>query len=161
MEILGRIKRLYFRDKKSLHDIARLTGLSRNTIRRWVIEDPDRWCWPRSSSMNGLEIDTFAARLHKFTDKGLPRTDGETLADKLEVRDRDQDDRRVCLECKHFAGHGAGSWRCGNWQAAGIAILSRYAQLPADLVVQLQRCDGFTAHLTSTQKGTDDEHDHH
>ena len=38
MEILGRIKRLYFRDKKSLHDIARLTGLSRNTIRRWVRE---------------------------------------------------------------------------------------------------------------------------
>ena len=111
--------------------------------------------------MNGLEIDTFAARLHKFTDKGLPRTGGETLADKLEVRDRDQDDRRVCLECKHFAGHGAGSWRCGNWQVAGIAILSRYAQLPADLVVQLQRCDGFTAHLKSTQKGTDDEHDHH
>ena len=38
MEILGKIKRLYFRDKKSLHDIARLTGLSRNTIRRWVRE---------------------------------------------------------------------------------------------------------------------------
>ena len=38
MEILGRIKRLYFRDKKSLHDIARLTGLSRNTIRKWVRE---------------------------------------------------------------------------------------------------------------------------
>lgn len=38
MEILGRIKRLYFRDKKSLHEIARLTGLSRNTIRSWVRE---------------------------------------------------------------------------------------------------------------------------
>lgn len=38
MEILGRIKRLYFRDKKSLHEIAKLTGLSRNTIRRWVRE---------------------------------------------------------------------------------------------------------------------------
>ena len=36
MEILGRIKRLYFRDKKSSHEIARLTGLSRNTIRSWV-----------------------------------------------------------------------------------------------------------------------------
>ena len=38
MKFLGRIKRLYFRGKKSLHDIARLTGLSRNTIRRWVLE---------------------------------------------------------------------------------------------------------------------------
>jgi len=124
-------------------------------------EDPDRWCWPHSSAMNGAEIDTFAARLYQFTDKGLSRNDGEALADKLVLRDRDQDDRRVCLECKHFAGHGAGSWRCGNWQAAGVAIRSRDAQLPADLVTLLQRCDGFTAHSTSTLQGTEDEHDHH
>ena len=126
-----------------------------------VTEDPDRWCWPHSSAMNGAEIDTFAARLHQFTDKGLSRNDGEALADKLVVRDREQDDRRVCLECKHFAGHGAGSWRCGNWQAAGVAIRSRDAQLPADLVMQLQRCDGFTAHSTSTLQGTEDEHERH
>ena len=126
-----------------------------------VTEDPDRWCWPHSSAMNGAEIELFATRLHKFTDKGLPRADGEGLADKLVARDREQDDRRVCLECKHFAGHGAGSWRCGNWQAAGVAIRSRDAQLPADLVVQLQRCDGFTAHLKSTPQGTEDEYDHH
>lgn len=110
-----------------------------------LFENADRWCWPKSSAMNGAEIDTFAVRLHKFTDKGLPRADGELLADKLVVRDRDQDDRQVCLECRHFAGHGADSWRCGNWQAAGVAIRSRDAQLPTDLVVQLQRCDGFTA----------------
>jgi hypothetical protein len=87
--------------------------------------DPDASCWPHSSAMNGAEIDTFAARLHQFTDKGLARNDGEALADKLVLRDRDQDDRRVCLECKHFVGHGAGSWRCGNWQAAGVAIRIR------------------------------------
>lgn len=126
-----------------------------------VTEDPDRWCWPNSAAMNSAEIDPFAARLHKFTDKGLPRNDGEALADRLVVRDRDQDDRRVCLECAHFAGHGAGSWRCGNWQAAGVAIRSRDAQLPADLVVQLQRCNGFTAHHTSTPQGTKSEHDYH
>ena len=126
-----------------------------------VTEDPERWCWPHSSAMNGAEIDTFAARLHQFNDKGVARNDGEALADKLVVRDREHDDRRVCLECKHFAGHGAGSWRCGNWQAAGIALRSRDAQLPADLVVQLQRCDGFNAHPASTPQGTEDEHDHH
>ena len=115
-----------------------------------VSKNPDRWCWPQSSAMNGTEIDMFAARLHRFTDKGLSQTDGEALADKLVLRDRDQDERRVCLECKNFAGHGAGSWRCRNWQATGIAIRSRDAQLPADLVVQLRRCGGFTAQLTST-----------
>ena len=126
-----------------------------------VTEDPDRWCWPNSSAMNSAEIDTFAARLHKFTDKGLARPHGEVLADKLVLRDREQDDRRVCLECKHFAGYGAGSWRCGNWQAAGVSLHSPDAQLPADLVMQLQRCDGFTAHPTSTLQGTEDEHDRH
>jgi hypothetical protein len=126
-----------------------------------VTEDPDRWCWPRSSAMNGVEIGTFETRLHKFTEKGLVRKDGEVLADKLVLRDRESDDRRVCLECKHFAGHGAGSWRCGNWQAAGVAIRSRDAQLPFDLVVQLQRCDGFTVHPTSTTQGTENEHAPH
>lgn len=106
--------------------------------------DLDRHYWPHSTSMTGREIDTFTARLHKFTDKGLARNDGEVLAKRLVLRDRDQDDRHVCLECQHFAGHGAESWRCGNWQAAGIALRPRDAQLPADLVVQLQRCDGFS-----------------
>jgi hypothetical protein len=126
-----------------------------------VTEDPDRWCWPHSSAMNGPEIDTFAMRLHKFTDKGLAYKDGEALADKLVLRDREQDDRRLCLECRHLSGCGQSSWRCGNRQAAGIAMRSRDSQLPADLVKQLQRCNGFTAPLKSTPQGTEDEHDRH
>jgi transposase len=38
MEMLGKVKRLYLRDKRSLHEIAKTTGLSRNTIRKWVRE---------------------------------------------------------------------------------------------------------------------------
>ncbi len=36
MEMLGTIRRMYFRYKLSLHQIAKRTGLSRNTIRKWV-----------------------------------------------------------------------------------------------------------------------------
>ena len=36
MEMLGRIRRMYLRDKLSLHDIAKRTGLSRNTLRKWL-----------------------------------------------------------------------------------------------------------------------------
>jgi len=36
MEILGKIRRLYWRDQLSLHEIAKRTGLSRNTIRSWL-----------------------------------------------------------------------------------------------------------------------------
>ena len=36
MEILGKIRRMHMRDKLSLHEITKRTGLSRNTIRRWL-----------------------------------------------------------------------------------------------------------------------------
>lgn len=111
-------------------------------------DDPDRWAWPHSAAMTGAEIDTFTARLARFTDKGLTLDDGEALADKLVMRDREADDRRLCLECTHLAGHGVTSWRCGDWQAAKVAHRARDVQLPADLVRKLQRCDGFTGTTT-------------
>ena len=123
--------------------------------------DPDAHCWPHSKAMNGAEIDLFTARLHRFTDKGLTIADCESLADKLVIRDREADDRRFCLECRHLSGFGQTSWRCGNWQSAGIAICSRDSQLPADLVLQLQRCDGFIPHPKSTPQGNDYDHNSH
>jgi len=112
--------------------------------------NPDADCWPNSTAMNGAEIDTFTARLARFTAKGLPYA--ESTADRLVTRDRESDDRRLCTECLHLAGYGASSWRCGNWQAAGIAINPRSTQLPADLVHHLQRCPGFAPAITTTTK---------
>lgn len=108
--------------------------------------DPDRWCWPHSTSMTGADIATFTARLSRFTDKGLILHDGEALADKLVIRDRDLDDRHLCLECLHLAGYG--SWRCSNWHRSGIASQSRDAGLPGELFRKLQRCLGFTGATT-------------
>ena len=107
--------------------------------------NPDRWAWPNSQAMTGREIDTFTARLARFTDKGLSLIDGEALADKLVTRDRDSDDRRLCLECAHLAGRAAGSWGCKNWERAGLAGKSRDAQLSASLVCQLHRCGGCSS----------------
>ena len=36
MALMGKIRGMYFRDKKSIGEIARLTSLSRNTIKRWL-----------------------------------------------------------------------------------------------------------------------------
>ena len=105
--------------------------------------DPDRWAWPHSAAMNGAEIDTFTERLARFTDKGLNLDDAEALADKLVRRDRESDDRRVCLECVYLAGHGAGAIRCTNWQRAGVAVQARDARLSGAQIHRLQRCDGF------------------
>ena len=41
MEILGKIRRMYLRDKQSLHEIAKRTGLSRNTLRKWLRKPED------------------------------------------------------------------------------------------------------------------------
>ena len=38
MEMLGKIRRLHLRDRMSLSEIAKRTGLSRNTVRKWLGE---------------------------------------------------------------------------------------------------------------------------
>ncbi len=86
--------------------------------------------------MNTAEIDTFTARLARFTDRGLILADAEALADKLVIRDREGDDRRLCLECRHLRGEGP--YRCGNARAAGL-----HADLARGLVLTLQRCHGY------------------
>lgn len=106
--------------------------------------DSDRYCWPHSSAMNGREIDTFMARLARFSDMGLGLEVAQGIADRLMVRDRDADDRSVCLECTHLRR----GWRCANWDLAGVAIRASDAQLPAEFVSLLQRCNGFAQAIT-------------
>ena len=36
MEMFGKIRRMHLRDKLSLHEISKRTGLSRNTLRKWL-----------------------------------------------------------------------------------------------------------------------------
>ena len=36
MEMLGRVRRMYYRDRLSRSEIARRTGLSRNTVKKWL-----------------------------------------------------------------------------------------------------------------------------
>lgn len=114
-----------------------------------AIDDPGRWCWPYSTAMTGGEMDTFAARLARFPIKGVIHADAESMADRLLQRDRENDDRRACLECDHLVGYGRASWRCGNWQAAGIAIHAHDNHLSGDFAQQLQRCDGFADTFTA------------
>lgn len=82
--------------------------------------NPDHWCWPHSSAMNASEIDTFTARLVRFTDKGVSYDEAERLTDTLVSRDREDDEERLFLECAHRQGRG--HWLCGKWLAANIAI---------------------------------------
>ena len=100
-----------------------------------VDQDPDRHCWPHSDAMTTAEIDRFSVRLLAFIGKGVADQEAEALADKLVKRDRDGDDRRICLECVHCA-HG----RCNQWRAADLG----QSEIPIGVTTQLQRCGGFT-----------------
>lgn len=104
-------------------------------------ENPERWCGPHNEAMNEDEINTFTARLARFTDKGANQKEAERLTDKLMIRDREHDDRRLCLECEHL--HFSGGHRCGNWRQSGIAAYLQNPPLLGDLAQRLQRCEGF------------------
>ncbi len=108
--------------------------------------DADRWCWPHSSAMTGREIDTFNTRLLHFGAKGQSDA-AEVLADRLVLRDREVDDRRLCLECAYADLNHAGRLRCNNSKSARTVAGWRDAQLPEVLVNHLHRCDGYADHL--------------
>lgn len=117
--------------------IAEAVAASWRTIARGEgdASDPDRWCWPSSPAMTTREMETYSARLVRFIGLGLSAEHAERLADRLVIRDREQDDRRVCIECTHVR---AGLLRCANWRQAGIG-----APELGDMTERLQHCDGF------------------
>ena len=122
---------------------ASLTDAHRQAIRDLRAEllsllapppDADRWCWPHSDAMNGAELEQFAKRAQQFTRRGVSDEAAEAIADRLVIRDREQDDRRTCLECTTYR-----PGRCGNHRRAGLQA----PDVGRDLATPLQRCPGF------------------
>ena len=103
------------------------------------LSDSDRYCWPHSPAMNSVEIRRMVSRMELFCAKGLAEDCAEALAERLVLRDRELDDRRVCYECSHLKGMVR--VRCDNWKAAGN--LSDSAFLAEDFCTLLRRCAGF------------------
>lgn len=62
----------------------------------------DTYCWPHSSAANTAEIKRLVLRIGMFQRRGLSESRAEWLADRCMLRDRDMDDRRACIECKHW-----------------------------------------------------------
>ena len=67
MEMLGKIRRMHLRDNLSLHEITKRTGLSRNTIRRWL-RAPDEVAPPTYRRCEG---ESKLAAFHKMLDQAL------------------------------------------------------------------------------------------
>ena len=87
---------------------------------------------------DGATCARFTARVVRFLRLGFSGGDADDLAERLHLRDVRADDRALCIECTHLAGHASAGWRCRSARAAGIA-----ADLPAALVTAMQRCSAF------------------
>ena len=103
-----------------------------------VAENPDALFWPKSPGMAEPETKRLTERTMLVIRRGLATVEAEQLAFKLTGRDREIDDRKVCLECSNLSR--AGGWKCSNWRQADIGSPG----VPAELVHLLQRCHGFT-----------------
>ena len=85
-------------------------------------------CW------DDAEIAAFTARTARFAKLGRP--DADDLAERLTLRDRDRDDRRLCLECTWLGDTG----RCVAAATGRIPGVDRRLD-PVQTI--LQRCGAF------------------
>ena len=81
-------------------------------------------------SWNDAEVQAFADRRDRLLRWGYSEQDADDLAERLTLRDREQDDRRICVECHHGR-----SRRCPDGEP-----------LPGDV---LHRCGGFDLSTTA------------
>src|SRR3989338_4442330 len=83
MEMIGKIRRMYLRDKLSLHEIAKRTGISRNTIRRWLREPAVAAPPKYSRSKAPVKLGSFHAALEQSlkADSHRPKQNRRTAKD--------------------------------------------------------------------------------
>lgn len=102
-------------------------------------------CW------NDAEIDLFQARHARFVRLGLIGQDAEDLAERLTLRDRDRDDRRMSLECRELALSG----HCNAAARGAMPGVDRQMEVVPDI---LMRCQSFMPALSAYRinQGTED-----
>lgn len=101
-----------------------------------VVVDVDRWCWPHSDAMSAAELQALALRTERFIRLCIGGGEATLLAGRLVTRDRDGDDRRLCLECSSLGDGG----RC---IAAANGRLAGADRRLEPVTTMLQRCPAF------------------
>ena len=85
--------------------------------------------------MSEAEEERFMARVSHMANRiGMHPQRAEVLAYMLLVRDREGDDRRLCIECQHCAI----GLHCTQWRQIGMS-----GPALGDMATMLQRCQGF------------------
>ena len=110
---------------------GQLVAASNVRPHRLTPDDADRChapCW------DDAEMAAFTARAARFAQMG--RADADDLAERLTLRDRDGDDRRLCLECSRLGDAG----RCLAAASGRVPGADRRLE-PVQTI--LQRCTAF------------------
>lgn len=80
MSMYAKVRRMHLREKRPISEIARLTSLSRNTIKKWL-KEPERselkYARPRGSTKLDAYMDELRQAL--ATDAHRPKRDRRTL----------------------------------------------------------------------------------
>jgi virulence-associated protein VagC len=118
-------------DRLVIRPASKLTDTMREALRE---AKPDLLVLLAPSDQANAPAATFLARRARLLRWGWPKAEAEMLAERLAKREREQDDRVSCTDCRHF-------WpgRCGNHRAA----LLHSHEVGRDLAAMLQRCPGF------------------
>ena len=129
------------------------SGRSVATVATVAVANP-----PNGKAANdpAAPAEIFTQRLALFAGRGLNAEDADDLAQRLTRRDLEQDDRRVCLECRHMSDD-VERRRCSQWRQLWIGD----ASMPDDLVATLQRCAGFSHRLEGANCTTNEPALHH
>ncbi len=90
-----------------------------------------------ADNWSGSEIEAFNRRVVQFQNQGIDLPKAEAIAETLLVRDRDTDDRRMCVECLSLA-----KFNCTTPKAAGLTTRD-----VRPIRFMLQRCDGFKGRI--------------
>ena len=91
------------------------------------------------------DIARFLDRRARLMRWGWAEPEAEALADRLVRRDREQDERVSCTDCKHYR-----PGRCDNHQRAGLTV----ADVGRDWAALLQHCPAWSARaIHPTTKG--------
>ncbi len=117
MSMIGKVRRMYFRQKQSVRAIARATSLSRNTIRTWLREPAVKERQYRRSA-RPIKLTPFVPMLQQalMTDARRPRRDRRTALALF----------RMIREQGYTGGYSrvtdfVRAWRAGEGQGAAVS----------------------------------------
>ncbi|MBS0354763.1 MAG: IS21 family transposase, partial [Proteobacteria bacterium] len=113
MNLLGKVRRLYYREGLTLSEIERRTGLTRKTIRKWL-KAPEGVEPKYQRKVGDTKIAPYAAQLVKMleTDARRPQRDRRTalkLFAQLQTQGFDGDYSRVTEFIRRWKAEGGAS----------------------------------------------------